>query len=226
MGLGLSISNLGIPFMKCIGVGLYDKDGNNYSTVVINGQEWITSNLRTLTYGNGTPIPNIISGDEWMADTNGAYCYYMNDPVYKERGVLYNWYAVASLSGLPYFTRGGVQEVGWRVPSMIDWTGLFVYIGGFNYGYKLKDINPEYWTPPIVASNELGFNGYGVGNRYIDSPGGFASINIYADWWSSDGNEEDEDYGNSVYLHNDDPTFTDGNFPKYCGQNIRCVRDL
>jgi uncharacterized protein (TIGR02145 family) len=223
--LAISISNLGIPLIRPGASGLQDKDGNYYNTVVINGQEWIIENLKTLTYGNGTPIPNITGGDEWLADTDGAYCHYLNDPVYKDRGVLYNWYAGTNVNWLAYFTRGGVQEVGWRVPSMTDWTLLMIYIGGIDYGYLLKDTNPLYWTPPIMATNELGFNGYGVGNRYIDTMDGFASINIFADWWSTDDGDEDSD-GSSVYLHNDDPLFMNLSAPKFCGQNVRCVRDL
>lgn len=223
MCIAISISNLGIPLIRPGASGLQDKDGNYYNTVVINGQEWIIENLKTLTYGNGTPIPNITDGEEWLADDEGAYCYYLNDPVYKDRGVLYNWYAGVNVHGLSYFTRWGVQEAGWRVPSMMDWTFLMMYIGGIDYGYMLKETGTEHWEAPNVATDELGFRGYGAGNRYIDTMEGFASLNIFADWWSTD---EEEGDGVSVYLHNDDGVFMDLDPPKFCGQNVRCVRDL
>ena len=36
--------------------GVKDFDGNKYSTVVINGKEWMVENLKITHYKNGAPI--------------------------------------------------------------------------------------------------------------------------------------------------------------------------
>ena len=47
---------------------LRDYDGNPYSTVIINGREWIIENLRTTHYADGIRIPNIIGSEynDWF----------------------------------------------------------------------------------------------------------------------------------------------------------------
>jgi uncharacterized protein (TIGR02145 family) len=54
-----------------------DKDGNYYSTTYINGQEWITKNLATTTYADGTPITNYLADSEDLS----YGCVWVN-PVY------------------------------------------------------------------------------------------------------------------------------------------------
>ena len=40
-------------------------DGYTYASILIgNGQEWMAENLRTTTYANGDPIPNV-TGAQW-----------------------------------------------------------------------------------------------------------------------------------------------------------------
>lgn len=47
---------------------LLDKDGNEYTTVLIGDQEWIVENYRTTTYADGTAIPNIttVAYSDWF----------------------------------------------------------------------------------------------------------------------------------------------------------------
>jgi len=72
-----------------------DGDGNVYDTVVIGTQVWLKQNLKTTRYRDGTPIPLVTDNDKWASMTVGAYCWYNNNPVYKENyGGLYNWYAM------------------------------------------------------------------------------------------------------------------------------------
>ncbi len=143
-------------------VGLLDYDGNIYTTVVIGVQEWIVQNLRVTHYENGDPIQLITDQTAWLADTNGAYCYYNNDiNNVVPYGVLYNWFAVdhgswLSNDGLPYFTRNSIKEVGWHIPSKDDFDVLITYLGT-NPGGKLKEIGTSHWLIPNVdATNETG----------------------------------------------------------------------
>jgi len=60
-------------------VTMTDNDGNNYSTVKIGLQRWITSNLKVEEYRNTTPIAYIAGNSEWIADDFGAMCYWDNE---------------------------------------------------------------------------------------------------------------------------------------------------
>ena len=109
-----------------------DVDGNVYRTVIIGEQEWMAENLKTTTYDNGDPIPNIIESDEWSALATGAWCYYDNDEAYDAvYAKLYNWYAVVDPRNL--------CPADWHVPSDDEWTALTDYLGGESEaGGKMK----------------------------------------------------------------------------------------
>ena len=85
-----------INFSEWITYGnLTDQEGNIYKTVKIGEQTWMAENLRTTHYQDGSQIPNVTNIDSWNLLTNGAYCFYDNDSLYKNvYGALYNWYTV------------------------------------------------------------------------------------------------------------------------------------
>jgi uncharacterized protein (TIGR02145 family) len=56
-----------------------DIDGNIYPTICIGTQEWMSSNLRTTKYKDGTLIVNIVENTAWTLDTGGAMCWYNNN---------------------------------------------------------------------------------------------------------------------------------------------------
>jgi Fibrobacter succinogenes major domain (Fib_succ_major). len=159
---------------------VYDIDGNAYNTVVIGTQEWIIENLKTTKYADGTLIPTGLTDMQWIAEDgsgghDGAYSYpdfnVANKSAY---GLLYNWFAANNAHGFAYLERGGVQEVGWRIPTDTDWSVLITAVGG-NYmvaGGYLKDIGFTHWTnlPPVSpsyggGSDLYGFKAYGSGDR-------------------------------------------------------------
>jgi hypothetical protein len=86
-------------------------NGYTYSSIVLgNGQEWMAENLRTTTYANGDPIPNVTDNTQWQNLTTGAWAHYNNDSQYENPyGKLYNWYAVDDSRN--------VCPTGWHVPS-------------------------------------------------------------------------------------------------------------
>lgn len=57
-----------------------DIDGNIYETIVIGPYVLLKKNYRVTRFTNGTPIPHITDGALWMADSDGAYCFFNNDP--------------------------------------------------------------------------------------------------------------------------------------------------
>jgi uncharacterized protein (TIGR02145 family) len=146
------------------GGGLMDVENQSYGSVVINGKEWMRSNLNVSKYRNGDVIPQVTDVTQWDTLTTGAWCYYENDtangPVY---GKLYNWYAVNDSRGL--------APTGWHVATDAEWTGLTDFLGGGNVaGKKLKDNGtPALWDVTTnYATNESGFNGLPGGVAYLN----------------------------------------------------------
>jgi len=154
-----------------------DGDGNVYDTVVIGTQVWLKENLKTTKTNNGVPIPLVTDKDKWASLTTAAYCWYNNNPEYKDNyGALYNWYA----------TRLNICPVGWHVPSKEEWETLINYVG--NSAKKLKDIG--FWSCPpgynmldCSGNNESGFSARPGGCR--GSYGKFAQIGYEGVWRTS-----------------------------------------
>ena len=72
-----------------------DADGNIYSTVTIGTQIWMTTNLKTTKFADGTSIPLDVTDSFWYQMSSPAYCWYNNDISFKDTyGALYNWYTV------------------------------------------------------------------------------------------------------------------------------------
>lgn len=206
---------------------VYDYDGNGYDTIIIGSQEWIVQNLRVETYSDGTPIPVITDEVQWAADSEGAMCYYDNDEsTYKEiYGALYNHFAVVSPLGLPYFTREGVYEAGWRIPTEADWAALVAAYGGEAVaGGELKETGTTHWTPDNVgATNSSGLTVLPAGER--SQFGTFSDINARAVFWED--REYDSDNAYFIQIEGGDAGVDINTYwQKIRGESVRCVRDL
>ena len=207
-----------------------DSDGNTYRLAKIGTQYWMIDDLKTTKYNDGTPIPYIIDNGQWGIVTTGAYCYYENDPAYKDYfGILYNWNAVNS---------GKLCPRGWHVPSKNEWMTLENYLieNGFNYdGSKSRNkiakslSAPTDWDQSAVLgspgndltkNNVTDFTAYPGGYRYSDgSHRAFQS----GFWWSStEYNSTNSWYMNIDY---DSPETFMLQAAKHNGCSIRCVKD-
>lgn len=213
-----------------------DIDGNVYTTVKIGTQVWMAENLKVEHYNDGTDIPIITDDALWAADIAGAmcyysgaiyvlsdgYCYYDNDEAtYKNPyGALYNRLAVDSAHGIVYFERGGVQEAGWRIPSIADLEALALFLGDeATAGAFLKEIGLAHWYDPNTgATNLAGFTALPAGTR--DNLGSFVELGIKNYLWNTDALK-------ASYLNYDDIIFNIGvAFASTYGFSIRCVRDI
>ena len=208
---------------------LLDYDKNVYTTTIIGHQEWVIENLMVTHYADGTSIPYIENDLLWLADVEGAHCWYDNLIANKLHGVLYNWYAVNNAHGLCYFTRNDVKEEGWGIPTTVDWIKLFTYLGyDFDLiGGMLKEQGLIHWNSPNTgAIDSVGFRAYGAGNRFIDTydDNGFASYGIYGDFWSS--TELMPGWIATVYLDYDSAYLTEAWFAVFHGLNVRCVKNM
>ena len=199
-----------------------DHDGNAYTSVTIGTQVWMVENLKTTKYNDGSAIPLVTDEAAWAEFSTPGYCWYGNDAAtYKATyGALYNWYVVDSASN------GGknVCPSGWHVPSDAEWTTLTTYLGGDSVaGGKLKETGNAHWTYPNTgATNEAGFTALPGGRRNDD--GSFDFIKGYGYWWSS--TEYSPMYAyvrDLIYNSSFVPNF--GDFKKYHGLSIRCLRD-
>jgi uncharacterized protein (TIGR02145 family) len=200
-------------------------NGYTYSSIVLgNGQEWMAENLRTTSYANGDPIPNVIDAVQWQNLTTGAWAHYNNDSQYENPyGKLYNWYTVAD-------TRN-VCPTGWHVPTDIESSTFINYLdpnanGGMNTantaGGKMKSTGTQYWlSPNTAATNESGFSGLPGG--YRPGVGTFQYVGTYGYWWSS----TEYDAANAFVR---DLSCSDGyvysfSSNKTNGFSVRCLRD-
>jgi uncharacterized protein (TIGR02145 family) len=152
-----------------------DVDGNVYKTLTIGTQIWMTENLKTTKYSDGSDIPRVTDNTEWSSLTTGALCWYKNDEAtYRNLyGAYYNFHAVNT---------GKLCPTGWHVPTDTEWTELTTYLGGINNtGGKLKETGTIFASPPGLwrhpntdATNETGFTarpGGVLGNLYNPLPG-------------------------------------------------------
>jgi uncharacterized protein (TIGR02145 family) len=195
-----------------------DGDGNLYYAVTIGTQTWMTENLKTTKYNDGTNIPLVIDSIAWSNLTTPAYCWYNNDEAtYKNvYGALYNWHAVNT---------GKLCPIGWHVPTDEEWTTLTTYLGGESVaGGKLKEVGIAHWTDPNTgATNEVGFTALPGGFRFYN--GEFRVIGLWGLWWST-----------TTYKYHASLAYCRGTgflayqvyneaSNKQCGKSVRCVKD-
>lgn len=203
---------------------LTDKDGNQYSTAIIGSHIWITANFKCTQYGNGQPIPNLPLVAGWTAENgtpghDGAYVWYNNDINNKEEyGALYNWYAIDNVNGIAYLEKSSIQQTGWRVPNVADWTDLADNLGGdLVAGASLKEIGLAHWdNPNLGATNSSKFTGVGGGQR--DYTGAFKELKEYG--------YHSEETGFDYSLNYNLITLQLTGLPFKSGRSLRLVRDL
>jgi len=211
-----------------------DIDGNVYRTVLIGSQCWLASNLKTTTYADSTPIPNITSGVSWDNLGYGAYVWYNNDAGWKDLyGALYNWYAVDFPNGL--------CPEGWHVPTNEEWNILSDYIGGTGstHGDELKSCRQigspmfggcntyehprwRYYDRLIYGTDDYGFSGLPAGYRYSYGP--FAFLGRYVFFWSSTESSASTAWYRGLYYDNSQ-VIQGSTFSKRNGFSVRCLRD-
>jgi uncharacterized protein (TIGR02145 family) len=203
-----------------------DIDGNTYKIVTIGTQQWMSVNLKTTRYNDGTPVPLITDYTEWFSLNTPGYCWYDNNEANNKEtyGALYNWYAVEP---------GKLCPTGWHVPTDDDWQILALYIdpdaeAGFSEsavgGGKLKESGTKHWSAPNEgATDKYGFSALPGGYRLQYNDLNYTDINKFGVWWSSTESTDiyswvvDMGYNNAIlyrYLGR-----------KKDGHSVRCIRD-
>lgn len=90
-------------------------------------------------------------------------------------GILYNGFFDDVLSPL------SSSDI-WRLPTYAEMVALQSFLGGQDFGYKLKEEGLEYWiSPNLGATNEMLFNARGSG--YRTSAGAFPNLGqVFYSW--------------------------------------------
>jgi uncharacterized protein (TIGR02145 family) len=207
--------------LNCFGITILlaqntvkDVDENVYKTIPIGKQTWMTENLRTTKYNDGTSIPYMADSTNILV-SDPAYYLYNNDIANKSiYGLLYNWYVVNTKKLCPS---------GWHVPSNDEWTTLAAVLGGENAaGGKLKETSTKHWDSPNTgATNETGFTALPGGYRSIF--GAFDGFGSYGAWWSA---TEYGDAGAYIWNVSNDNSKLSWNVPsKSSNFPVRCLKD-
>ena len=211
-----------VGFSGCNTNTVKDIEGNKYKTVNIGTQVWMTENLKTTRYNDGTGIEQVKKYEDWKLLNTPAYCWYNNDSTNKEEyGALYNWFAVNTKKLCPK---------GWHVPSDEEWKTLYAFLGeDGNAGLALKEAGLSHWRRPNAgANNSSGFRALPGGYRDYEGPfnllraDGFWWTSSESNWYSSGGPPTMAFYRNLRY--NDNDLFRSAS-PKTFGFCVRCVMD-
>jgi len=203
-----------------------DADGNLYGEVTIGTQTWLTSNLKTTKFNDGSAIPNKNSGANWSAANTAktaAYCWSNDNVAHKiNRGAMYNWWVVDD--------EKGIAPVGYHIPSVAEITELLTYLGGTDVagghakGIAIGNDNAaSVWkTPNLSADNSSGFNAYGSGAR---SSGGTFDYTPITDWFGWMKEQYSTANGNYYRMNYNSAALTPTNIAKGWGLTVRCIKD-
>ena len=233
-----AFSNSGETFTSPTTGTVTDGDGNIYKTKKIGSQWWITENLRTTKYSEGTSIPLVSDKVTWAFLSTPGYCWYdttgSNYPYYSQDtfGALYNYFVVADTN------THNVCPIGWHVATHPEWTILtdFLIDNGYGYEGSGSDITKSMastfgWisTPfpggvpgyDQASNNSSGFDARPGG--YRTASGTFSSIGSWVHWWT--GTEHSNTHAWYRYFINVSESVSKNPFPKNAGFSVRCVRD-
>ena len=195
-----------------------DGDGNKYNVIKIGTQTWMSENLRTTKYQDGTPLSNLseVNNSSWInATSSNKYWAYVNgSPLNTETyGLLYNQYAVTG-STIGSSPSNNLCPVGYHVPTNAEFSTLNTFLG-VNAGTQMK--SNSLWDSGGSGTNTSGFNGVPSGYRDIFS-GNYVSFSIFESFWSTNATKDWRlYYFNSLFN-------TDTSNVRY-GFSVRCLKN-
>jgi uncharacterized protein (TIGR02145 family) len=216
-----------------------DIDHNIYHYVKIGNQTWLTENLKSAHFPDGSVIQRVETQADWYNFNmwTKAYCWYENfASLAAQYGCLYTWPAAMNASSESDLKPGNIQGVcpdGWHIPSDDEWKQLEMNLGmsqadadmekwrGTDEGGKLKNTGILAWASPNTgATNESGFSGMPGG--YRDGAGYFQNYEKAARFWSS------TKRGDFVWVRQLDYNTSQINRITqgvYAGMSVRCIKD-
>ena len=146
-------------------------NGYSYNTVIIGQQVWLTEDLKTDQFNDGSTIPDYNSE---FIDSSGTK--YVTNSEDSENKTFY--YSAKALNKL--------APNGWRIPTKVDIESLIIELGGDSIaGGKLKEAGYNSWDfPNQFATNEVGFTALGKG--YRNNKGNLVDARKRYSFWTQD----------------------------------------
>ena len=202
-----------------------DGDGNTYNTIKIGTQVWMSENLRTKKFQDGTPLSNSVevNNETWGAANGSTTKYWAlvngNSGNTATYGLLYNQFAVTG-STVGGTANNNLCPSGWHIPTNAEFETLNMGLGGSNpsgggtVGTKMK--STTLWSSSGNGTNSSGFNGLPPGDRFTDGSWGFFSF--FGNFWTTSS-------GSYWYLNYFGTTFDQSTNSSLLGFSVRCLRN-
>ena len=210
-----------------------DIDGNKYDAVQIGDQVWMSMNMRTTRFADGT---DILEGRDISYDDAFRYT---PDNSEKLSGYVYNWKAVMHGSDGSEEIPSGVQGIcpnGWHLPSEAEWHQLTDYLSGHSEYVCSGEGKNIAKSLALDRDWEKCGKGCAVGNNLNDNnatgfsavpvgyyPGLFTNFGVNANFWTSTETDSISAMGVNLYVSDSIVHRTICN--KVGGFSVRCVRN-
>lgn len=141
-------------------ISIQDNEGNIYQTVKIGDQYWMSENLNSAKWPDGSDSPY------WIQSKSGK--------LYYSKALLKNKYGK------------DICPNGWHLPSKGEWEKLFKFLGGDlkTIGGMLKKPNVVGWSES--AKGKVGFNAKPNGTLSFNSASVILNENSVTIFWAID----------------------------------------
>ncbi len=208
-----------VPGISAAQCRVTDIDGNIYNCVTINGKTWMTENLKTETYTDGTPIP--YGGAVTSLSPPDDYFFFLDDdPINKNiNGLLYTHGAVNN-------NNHDLCPTGWHPAYKSDWEDLETFIGSDGWsGQQAKALKAQFagWQsdPPFYVPADV----YGLAvlpSMYYNA--GPLQPTTARFWARNLGTLSTNNGAAIIFSWNDDTLNITEQF-RTIGQSVRCVQN-
>ncbi|MBQ3749796.1 MAG: hypothetical protein II865_00620 [Bacteroidales bacterium] len=248
-GFALKFVLVDAPCGRTDTTSVSDYQGNTYTIKAFGSQCWMTQNLRSRYYSDGSSIS---AGPETTAVNNNTPYYYYPNGVnstanINNYGLLYNWKAVMRNSSSSTSNPSGVQGIcpsGWHVPSNAELVQFMNFIqshseyacGSSSFAKALASTYG--WTTETsscwmgnnqTSNNASGFNLPPAGYLYNGATNDYRYYGSQAFMWTSTQGPNNQSvayslrlYGNTVY-YSESSTTAYESYTRPC--SVRCVKN-
>ncbi len=204
-----------IPQMPGCGLLIDDRDGQIYSTVLIDDQCWMAENLN---YGDQI--------DGMYNQTNNniieKYCYNDLESNCDSLGGLYQWNEL-----MEYTTEEGTQGIcpdGWHVPSDMEWFQMANYLDPTVTNPALQSWQGTDIGTQLIQGGSSGFEVLLSGHK-IYNTGTFTYLNVKGFFWTSTYNPYNPPHSWYRAIEDNNPQIYKNGCDHEFGYAVRCLKD-